>query len=142
MGNLENKLSGKALRERGVEAAGTNPDSLILSLADGNTHKITARTVFEAAQKGDKTAVSILEEAFSCFNLALCNVINMFDPEIVILGGGLSRSGEYLLQFITEQIKYKTLTNPEIKISAFKNNASVIGGIHYLIDHTDFLTEL
>lgn len=142
MGNLENKISGKALREKGVKAVRNDPDSLILSLAGGNTHKITARIVFEAAQKGDKTANSILEEAFSCFNLALCNVINLFDPEIVILGGGLSRSGEYLLQFITDQITYKTLTNPEIRISAFKNNASVIGGIHYLIDHTDFLTEL
>ena len=142
MGSLENKISGKALREKGIQAAEKDPESLILALAGGEAHQITAKTVFEAAQNGDPAAYSILEEGFSFFNLALCNVINMFDPEIVVLGGGLSRSGEYLLGFITEQIKHKTLTNPEIKISAFKNNASVIGGIHYLIDHTDFLTEL
>jgi glucokinase len=142
MGSLENKISGKAIREKALEAIRENPHSKILAHAENEVQNISARTVFAAAKDGDQTALVLLRESFRYFNMALANMINFFDPELIILGGGFSRCGEYLLDFVQDQIRGKILTNPKFEVSSLKQKASIIGSIHYLIQHTDFLTEL
>jgi len=90
----------------------------------------------------DPTAQSLIDESFAYFNMALCNIVNFFTPEAVILGGGFSHAGEYLRQLIEDVIRSKVLIMPEIFISDLKNDASIIGGIHSLISQTDFLKEV
>ncbi len=141
-GALENKISGKALREKGIKAAREDKDSKILALVKGNPGKITAKTLFMAAKLDDPAANSILKESFKYFNMALCNIINLFTPEAVIFGGGFSFAGDFLLDLIRVEIREKVLILPRLEISELKNSASIIGGIHYLIEDTDFLTEL
>lgn len=74
--------------------------------------------------------------------MALCNVINMLNPELVIFGGGFSKSEELLFELIVPEIKDKVLIMPRLETSALKDDASIIGSITYLIEYTDFLTEL
>ena len=92
--------------------------------------------------EGDSAADSILKESFGYYNMALCNVINMLTPEVVILGGGFSNAGDFLLKLIERDIADKVLMMPKLLISELKNSASIIGGVHYLIQRTDFLSEL
>jgi glucokinase len=91
---------------------------------------------------GEAQAYDVLKESFSYFNMALCNVINMLTPEVVILGGGFSNAGDFLLRLIEEEIADKVLMMPRLFISDLKNDASIIGGVYYLIQQTDFLNEL
>jgi len=142
LGALEMNLSGYALRRKGMEAAERHPDSQILTLVRGEINRVTAKTVFEAALLDDQAATNILKESFSYFNMALCNVINLLTPELVILGGGFSNAGDLLLSLIEQEIGDKVLMMPQIVISDLKNDASIIGGVHYLIQNTDFLREL
>jgi len=141
-GNLEMQISGKALQKKGVEAAKKNKNTIILELADSNLDKISAKTIFKAALFNDQTAYKILKESFRYFNMAICNLINLLAPEVVIFGGGFSNAGDFLLTFIQDEIKDKVLILPKLEVSNLKNDASIIGSLHYLIDHTDFLTEL
>ncbi len=142
LGALELNMSGFSLRKKAIETMEEGSKSMIHDLARGNRNRVTAKTVFQAAMEGDRTADSILKESFSYFNMALCNVINMLTPEVVILGGGFSNAGDFLLKLIEQEIGDKVLMMPKLLISDLKNNASIIGGVHYLIQRTDFLNEL
>ncbi|RKX93685.1 MAG: hypothetical protein DRP84_08085 [Spirochaetes bacterium] len=141
-GTLEKHISGKSIAEKGKESAIKKPESKILSLTDGNIDRITAKTVFQAAKMGDISAILILKESFDYFNMALSNLINLLSPELIILGGGFSKSGDFLLNLIKGEIHDKVLFTPEIVLSTLQEDASIIGGIHYLIEKTDFLKEL
>ena len=142
LGALELNMSGFSLRKKAVEAIEGNEQSRINDLVQGDESRVTAKTVFQAAMEDDRIAGNILQESFSYFNMALCNVINMFTPEVVIFGGGFSNAGDFLLKLIEDEIGDKVLMMPKLLISDLKNNASIIGGVHYLIHRTDFLNEL
>jgi predicted NBD/HSP70 family sugar kinase len=142
LGALEQKISGKALADEARAELRKHPEGTLASLAGGEESLASARHVFEAYRAGDARAAAILKNAFSYFNTALCNVINLLAPERVILGGGFSESGDILLELIAPGICNRVLIPPRLEISELKNRASLIGGIHYLIEHTDFLTEL
>lgn len=103
---------------------------------------LSGKTVFDAYRCGDHDASRILEEAFAYFNLALCNAINLLAPEMVILGGGFSRAGEILVEMVSKEIRDRVLVMPLLEVSELKNKASLIGGVQYLIDHTDLLGQL
>ncbi|GAG55936.1 unnamed protein product [marine sediment metagenome] len=100
-GRLEQWISGKALQERGAASLRENGRGKIAELAQGKTALVTGKTVFEAYRLGDPAARTIMEEAFGYFNQALCNIINLLAPELVILGGGFSRAGEVLIDLIS-----------------------------------------
>ncbi len=141
-GALENHLSGKALREKGIQLVKNHKNSLILKLANFNPENISAKIIFQAAMQNDSLALKILYESFEYFNMALANIINLITPELVIFGGGFSNAGNFLLGFIEKSLKEKVLIMPELEISDLKNDASIIGGIQYLIYNTNYLEEL
>ena len=107
-----------------------------------NQPPLSGKTVFDAYRCGDAGAARILGEAFGYFNMALCNAINLLAPEMVILGGGFSRAGEILIEMVSREIRDRVLVMPLLEVSELKNEASLIGGVQYLIDHTDLLAEL
>ncbi len=141
-GALETIFSGGALQLKGIDFAKKQRNTKMLELVNGDVGKITAKVVFTAARQGDPQAYFIIKESFRYFNMALCNIINMLNPELVILGGGISKAGDFLLDFIVNEIRDKVLIMPDFEISELQNTATVIGAIAYLIEHTDFLTEL
>jgi len=138
-GVLEQKISGFALQRSGRKAVEEGKNSRMLELAGGDPQNISGRIVFQAAMEGDVTARTILHDAFKYFNLALANTINLINPEIVIFGGGFSAAGEYLLELIAPALQGKVLFLPRLEISHLKKDAGIIGGIHWLINQTDFL---
>jgi predicted NBD/HSP70 family sugar kinase len=142
LGCLENRLSGKALQDRAAEILGQGGEGRIADLMEGESGGLSGKIIFDAYRIGDPDATKILEEAFAYFNMALCNIINLLAPELVILGGGFSRAGAVLTDLILREIQDRVLVMPRIEVSELKNQASLIGGIQYLIDHTDLLAEL
>jgi len=141
-GALERIISGKALQQKGIEAIRKYRHTLIEELADGDTRQITGKTVFNAARQGDQIAYALLKESFNYFNMALCNVINLLNPELVIFGGGFSKSEHILFEFIVPEIQDKVLVMPRLETSELKDDASIVGAVRYLIDHTDLFDEL
>jgi len=141
-GALEKRISGKALQQQGIEMARKYQDTKLVELVNGDLSQITAKSIFTAARHGDPHAYVILKEAFKYLNLMLCNIINMLDPELVILGGGISKAGDFLLDFIVHEVRDHVLIMPDFVISESEHDASIIGALAYLIEHTDFLTEL
>lgn len=141
-GCLERKISGKAVQEKAAELLQRGAGAGIAELVNGDTGALSGKTVFDAFRRGDDEAARLLKDSFAYFNLSLCNIINLLAPDLVILGGGFSRAGSALIDLVEREIRDRVLVMPRLEVSELKNEASLIGGVQYLIDHTDLLAEL
>ena len=130
-GCLERYCSATALIRMGREAVEGNPDSLILTSVGGDPAKIEARTVIDAARVGDPVAVRVYDEYISYLAQAVASVVNLLDPEVVVVGGGVSKAGDFLMDPLRREYPKYVIFNdqpmPEIKLAVLGSRAGVIG---------------
>ena len=94
-GCVEQFVSGSAIARMGEEALQRYPDSSIKDLAMGD--RITAVDVAQAAKEGDEAAREVLTRAGRYLGIALSNVVNLFEPEVIVIGGSVADAGEAFL---------------------------------------------
>lgn len=92
---------------------------------------LTTKMVYEKAKKGSKIALKIIERYSFYLGIALSNLTNIFNPEIIILNGGISNMSNLLLKFTKPVVKTYAFSLPKIKISNLKTNAGIIGAINF-----------
>ena len=106
VGCLESLASGSAI-EQMAQA------SLSRTEADGSTlseqAKITAKDVFRRAAKGDPAAAAIVDKALDYLAIGIGNMVNLLNPDQVILGGGITRSGDYFMGYFLPKIRPRLL---------------------------------
>lgn len=95
-GCIEQLASGPAIARQAREAVTEDPSSSILSFAS-SADEITAEDVARAARQYDETARAILRRAGSALGVGLSNIVNIFDPEVIVLGGSVVKAGEPFL---------------------------------------------
>lgn len=119
---LESRLR-KAIAEGGVSAA--------LALAESDPNKITGWTVLQAAGQGDKICVAIVEQAGNYLGVGLANLVNLFNPSMIVIDQRLSLAGTGLLDQLTRVIQRKALYHSSqgltVKFGSLGNEASLIG---------------
>lgn len=98
----------------------------------GSIDKVSGRTSFDAMRKGDKSAKEAVDEYISYLACGITDIINIFQPEILSIGGGISNEKDYLLEplkKIVEKEQYsRTCKNKtEIRIAQLGNDAGIIG---------------
>jgi glucokinase len=94
-GCVEALASGTAIAREGLAAAEATPDSALgRALADGV--QLDGKEVTDAALAGDETARGVLEEIGKRLGVAFSSLANIFDPDVIVIGGGASRAGELL----------------------------------------------
>ena len=106
-GCLEQFASGTAIARRARVAVAEDEGSSILSFA-GSIDAITAQDVAKAAREYDEVARRVLAEAGRMLGLGLANVVNIFDPEVIVLGGGAVRAGEAFLGAARDELARRT----------------------------------
>ena len=93
--------------------------------------EVTAKDVFDAAKAGDPVALDVFDKYAHYLALAVNNVISFFDPDMIILGGGVSRAGDFLLNGVKDRLPeylfYPTLKQPELRLASLGNDAGIIG---------------
>jgi len=92
-GCIEMYASGTAISRRARSLLGStrNKQSRMLNIAGGKISDVTAETVNKAARAGDKLAVQVLQEAADHLAIWLGNIIDLLEPEVIIVGGGIGR---------------------------------------------------
>ncbi len=95
-GCLEALVSGTAIGRAGAVAAQRNPGSALWRALTGGDD-ITGRLVTELAQDGDEVARRVIERAGRHLGVGIANLVNIFNPEVVVVGGGAVGAGELLL---------------------------------------------
>ena len=130
-GCLERYCSATALIRMGREAVALQPDSLILKSVGNDITKIEARTVIDAARENDPAAVEVYTRWIHQLAQALANIVNFLDPEVIVLGGGVSKAGSFLLDPLAREyanyVLYNDLPIPEIKLAVLGSEAGIIG---------------
>jgi glucokinase len=98
-GCWEQVASGRAIGRLGRDAAAREPGTLMLELAEGgDPAKVTGRIVTAAAERGDAAAVAVLAEVGRRLGEGIAGLVNILDPEVVVVGGGGVNAGEFLLR--------------------------------------------
>lgn len=102
-GCLEQLASGTAIARLAHIAIGGDPESAIAAFAEPGG-EITAKSVAKAAREYDETAREVLRKAGTALGIGLSNVVNVFDPELVVLGGSVVNAGEAYLGAARDQL--------------------------------------
>ena len=130
-GCLERYCSATAIIRMAREAVAKAPDSLVLHLAGGDPAKINAKIVFDAARESDPVGKAVFDRYVRYLAQAIVNVVNFLDPEIIVLGGGVSKAGAFLLdavrQAVPEYLLYKTIPCARIELAELGPDAGIIG---------------
>lgn len=131
-GCLHVYASEGAIARRARELARIATEGLLLAGVDGDIRSITADTVIDAALGGDPVAIEVIEEVGTSVGIALANVVNLFNPDVIIIGGPTSRAGSILLKRLDREVRSRALTVPgrhvTIALSDLGTRAGAIGG--------------
>ena len=131
-GCIETYCSATGLITTTKEHMQHNPDSLMWKLCDGDLDKVDGRTCFDAAEQGDKAGQAAVEEYTNALGEAIVNAINTLQPEIICLGGGVSKQGENLLRPIRSYMDRFCFDRfaahrTQVRIAELGNDAGIIG---------------
>lgn len=134
-GCFEVYASATALMELARETAVAHPESLMNTMADGDVSKIDGRIVFDAEKAGDKAAKLVVDQYEEDLSVGIANVINMFRPEVIILGGGVSAQEKYLTDALQEKVNGMCYGGSICEVapivtSELKNDAGIIGAAY------------
>ena len=114
------------------EAMDNDKDTLMHKITAERNGKVTARTSFDAMRMGDKTAKAVVDKFIKYLAAGITNTINIFQPDILCIGGGVCNEGDPLLLPVRALVKKEVYTrnspkNTEIVIAKLGNDAGIIG---------------
>lgn len=95
-GCLEAYASGTAIADRAVEGLESAPHSTLPDRVDGNLETVTAQVVYDAARDGDTYALEVIRDTARFLGAGVANLINIFNPETVVICGGVTAAGDQL----------------------------------------------
>jgi glucokinase len=108
-GCVEAFASGTALGREGLAAAESNPESALGRLL-GEGEPVDGKAVTLAAQNGDETAIGVFDLVGSRLGVALASYANIFEPEVIVVGGGAMAAGDLLLDPARRELQARALT--------------------------------
>ena len=125
--------SATALIRQTKEAIEKNPDSELAKLVDGDLSKVNGKTAFDAMRAGCPAGTEVVDKYVEYFSTGITNIINIFQPEKLVIGGGVSKEGDALISRIMKHVtadrygKDNDLPKTTIHTAVLGNDAGVIG---------------
>ncbi|MDP8233470.1 MAG: ROK family transcriptional regulator [Candidatus Saelkia tenebricola] len=128
------------LKEKAQKAVITEGvDSKILELCGGDAGKIDFKSVVEAAREGDTLAIELVKKSGEELGIRIAYLIQMLNPEVVVIGGGIERAGSVLLDEIKRVVRDKTFEEigHQVRIvpTQLGENAVALGAVSLVIQH-------
>lgn len=137
-GCLEAMAAGPAIAEAAEKAVGAGESGVLAELRKDLVDGLTAVEVGEAAGMRDLTALRIIRESASMIGIVLAGTINLLNPELVVLGGGVAKIGNLLLAEIRREVLKRaysyTTMGLRIELSSISEDVGVIGAVHFIRD--------
>ena len=131
-GCLEAYCSATALVSETKRMMRLYPDSKMWGMCDDDINRVSGYTAFKAADKGDTAARLVIDDFVNYLAIGVSNIINMFQPDVVCIGGGISGEGDRLMDPLREKLKHISFgTNggrTKVVVAKYKNDAGIIGG--------------
>ncbi|MBA2510530.1 MAG: ROK family protein [Rubrobacteraceae bacterium] len=128
-GCLEALVSGTAIGRRARETAVENPGSALGRTA--SRRKVLGEDVTELARKGDEVAISVLEETGTWLGVGLAGFVNIFNPEVVAVGGGVMEAGDLILASARRELRLRARPPSrdlvEVQVATLGPESGVLG---------------
>ncbi|QKW18318.1 ROK family protein [Kitasatospora sp. NA04385] len=129
---------GRGPLEREIGARGIVALARTAALADTSSRlaagPLTPEAVFEAAAAGDRAAAAVVETVARTFMTVLAPILLALDPDQLIIGGGLARAGEALLEALRPQLELMTLSPPALRLSPLAEQGTLAGAVQLARD--------
>ena len=131
-GCWETYSSATGLAKMTREKLAETKDTVMWEMVGGDINKASARTPFAAMKKGDKAGKEVVDKYISYLACGITNIINIFQPNVLCIGGGVANEGNYLLDPIIEIAEKDQFTSgcelkTQICIAELGNDAGIIG---------------
>lgn len=139
-GHLESYLGRPAIAEKGREAAATYRGRAILKQAKGDAEAVTAESVLRAAIAGDDVAREILLECGDVLGRALVGIVNVFNPSLILIGGGIGESADFMVERAAEVMQAEALAgrrDVQVAQAVLGNDAGILGAAALSFDEHD-----
>ena len=128
-GRIEERASGRAIPVRYLEAVGQASAESSGAVAPPGRTGLDARAVFELAAAGDPVARAVVGDAIDALGELVIDVAALFDPEVIVLGGGLVSSGSVLFEPLASRLRAEVPFPPRLVASALEGAAVVHGAV-------------
>ncbi len=137
-GCLEAYASGPAIADRAREALSGGEASILCSLVDNEVDRITAQTVYDAAQRGDPLAREVVRDTARFLGAGVANLLNIFNPDVVVIAGGVTQAGDALFEPLRAEVKRRAF-RPAVDVcrivpGALPGTAGVVGAVATFIE--------
>jgi glucokinase-like ROK family protein len=129
-GSLESVASGTGIAERAREILKTGRGS-------GTGGEVLAEDVFEAARQRQEWAWMIIDEVVDYLAIAIANLSVSFDPELIILGGGVARSANLLVEPVLRRLEGVIPSPPKLLVSSLGLRAAAMGAVTNVLHNTE-----
>lgn len=139
-GCLEAYASGSAIAVRAQEALAGDETSVLRRMVDGDLSRITAALVYAAAAEGDVVALEIVRDAARVLGAGVANLLNIFNPDVVVIAGGVTHAGEALFEPLRKEVRrraFKSVSDScRIVPGTLPGTAGVVGAVAAFIAQT------
>jgi len=112
-GCLEQYASGPAIATRAVEGIETGVETLLTEMVSNKLEDITAAKVYEAAVEGDAFAQEIMHETAKFLGAGVANIINILNPEMVVIAGGVTQAGDRLFVPLRAEVRRRAFRSAQ-----------------------------
>ena len=130
-GCFERYASATALIREGRRMCEAKPDAALAKAVGGDLSAINAKHVIDLAKAGDPDCAAIFDRYVEHLAIGLVNIINLYDPEVIVLGGGVSHAGQFLLDAVRAKLPslvfYKGMPYARVELAKLTNDAGIIG---------------
>ena len=130
-GCLEAYASGPAIALRAVEGIEAGVETVLSGMVNGRLEQITAATVYEAVVAGDVYANEVMKDTAKFLGAGIANIINILNPEMVVISGGVTRAGEHLFEPLRAEVRRRAFKSAEercrIVAAEMPDRAGVVG---------------
>ena len=112
-GCLEAYCSGPNIAARAVEGVEAGEETVLVELVDGDLDRITAATVYEGVVLEDRYATEVMTETARILGAGVANLVNVLNPEMVVIAGGVTRAGAHLFEPLRAEVRRRAFRSAE-----------------------------
>ena len=132
-GCVEAYAAGPAIARRAVEGIEAGADSVLAQYVNGELDRVTAKTVSEAARDGDAFCLEVIRETAHILGGAIASLVNIFNPDVVVICGGVTAAGSHLFDPLCNQVRRRAfrpgVTACRIVPGSLPGTAGVYGAV-------------
>ncbi len=137
-GCLEAISSGRGIAMAAQKFIAKGEESILKEMCHGDSSTITAEMVFRAAQENDSVSLRVISRSLEYLGIGIAGLINLLNPQAVVIGGGLTQAGDIffdqLREVINQRVMPRHVNSYQLYPVTYGNNATVMGAVSLILN--------